>query len=56
MRWCPGVLGLNLVRRELVIRRQPVRGEYRSIRIHFEDEMVSTEGRAEAVRVGDLLP
>lgn len=46
----------NLVRRELVIHREPVGSQYRSIRIHSEDEMVSIEGRAEAMRVGDLLP
>ena len=47
---------LDLVQRRLVSYRRPDGAEYQHIRIHSEDEMVSTEGRAEAVRVGDLLP
>jgi Uma2 family endonuclease len=47
---------LDLVWRRLVSCRRPDGAEYQHIRIHSEDETVSTEGRGETVTVSDLLP
>jgi Uma2 family endonuclease len=47
---------LNLPRRQLVVHRQPDGVEYRSIRIHSEEETVSMEGLDRTVKVGELLP
>jgi Uma2 family endonuclease len=47
---------LDLSRRMLVVHRQPYASGYRLIRLFSEGDMVSLENRAEAVRVGDLLP
>jgi len=47
---------LDLVRRVLVVHRQSDGSQFKLIQIHTEDEMVSMEGRPEAVKVKDLLP
>lgn len=47
---------VDLVRRMLVVHRQPDGTQYRHIRMHSEDERVSMEGRGESVLVKDILP
>ena len=47
---------LDLVRRMLVVHRQPDGTQYRQIHMHSEDESVALEGRSDSVRVADLLP
>lgn len=47
---------LDLIRRMLVVHRDPDGTQYRLIQLHPEDDMVSPVGRAESVRVADLLP
>jgi Uma2 family endonuclease len=47
---------LDLNRRALVVHRQSDGREYTLIRISSENQMASLEGRAEAVRVSELLP
>jgi Uma2 family endonuclease len=47
---------LDLVRRLLVVHRQPDGTQYRIIHIYSEDDFVSMEGRDEKVQVGNLLP
>jgi Uma2 family endonuclease len=47
---------LDLVRRLLVVHRQPDGIRYRHIHIYSEDDFVYMEGRDEKVRVGNILP
>jgi Uma2 family endonuclease len=47
---------LDLVRRLLVVHRQPDGTQYRDIHLYSEDDFVSMEGRDEKVRVGNILP
>jgi Uma2 family endonuclease len=47
---------LDLVRRMLVVHRQPDGSTYRLIQLFSGDDTVSMEGRTEGVRVSDILP
>ena len=47
---------VDLPRRMLVIHRQPDGEQYRQIQMFAEGDRVSLEGRANRVKVGDLLP
>jgi Uma2 family endonuclease len=47
---------LDLARRMLVVHRQPDGTTYRLIQLFSEDDTVSMEGRAESVRVSEILP
>ena len=47
---------LDLTRGVLVVHRQPDGAQYRLTQLYSEDEMVAMEGRAERVRVRELLP
>ena len=47
---------VDLGRRAVVVHRQSQGQQYRSVQIYSENERVSIEGRAESVRVTDLLP
>jgi len=47
---------LDLPRRLLVIHRQTDGNQYKLVQIFSEDEIVSAEGRSEAIRVRELLP
>jgi Uma2 family endonuclease len=47
---------LDLIRRMLVVHRQPDGTQYRDIHMYSEDDVVSMEGRAEKVRVASILP
>jgi len=47
---------LDLIRRMLVVHRQPDGTQYRDIHMYSEDDVVSMEGREEKVRVGRILP
>jgi len=52
----PGYWVLELGRRRLVVHRQPEGGEYRLRQFFFEPDTVTPEGRAEQIRVAELLP
>jgi len=47
---------LDVNRRMLVVHRKPDGEQYRLVQMVSEEEMVSMEGRADTVKVGDLLP
>jgi len=47
---------LDLIRRMLVVHRQPDGTQYRHIHMYSEDEIVSIEGQEEKVLVRNLLP
>jgi Uma2 family endonuclease len=47
---------LNLVRRILVVHRQPSPAGYRMIQWYTENDVVSLENRHEDVRAGELMP
>src|SRR5882724_11601926 len=47
---------LDLVRRMLVVHRQPDGSTYRLIQLFSEDDTVSMEGRRETIRVSEILP
>jgi len=47
---------VDLVRRMLVVHRQPDGAQYRRIQMHSEDELASMEGRSDSVLVKDILP
>lgn len=47
---------LDLVRRILVVHRQPSAAGYRLIQLLTGNDMVSVENQREAVRVGELMP
>jgi Uma2 family endonuclease len=47
---------LDLVRRLLVVHRQPDGSTYRLMQLFSEGDTVSMEGRDEGVRVSDILP
>ena len=47
---------LDLIRRMLVIHRQPDGSTYRLIQLFSEDDTVSMEGRSESIHVSDILP
>jgi Uma2 family endonuclease len=47
---------LDLVRRLLIVHRQPDGTQYRIIHIYSEDDFVSMEGRDEKGQVGNILP
>ena len=47
---------LDLVRRLLVVHRQPDGTQYRDIHLYSEDDFVSMESRNEKVQVRNILP
>jgi len=47
---------LDLIRRMLVVHRQPDGTQFRDIHMYSEDDFASIEGREEKVRVRNLLP
>jgi Uma2 family endonuclease len=47
---------LDLVRRLLIVHRQPEGALYRLVQTHSEDDIASIEGRTESVKVAELLP
>jgi Uma2 family endonuclease len=47
---------LDLKSRRLIVHRHPHDGAYHSVQFFSESEIVSLEGRTEAIRVAELLP